>query len=133
MNYANPNQQGYPPPAEMPMNIPGQEAIQPTQPYVQPAQPAPIVNNGANFIADVSVLNIMQTVHPELKSAMINLAIKKFSEDPDFLNYFVMEQFKQQALAHNEQKVNPQTSSEKAGSSKPDAKVVEAGADFSSW
>ena len=132
MNYANPNPQGYQPPVEMPIQ-PTQPVIQPYVQPAQPAQPAPIVNNGANFIADSSVLSIMQTVHPELKSAMINLAIKKFSEESDFLNYFVMEQFKQQALAHNEQKVSPQTSSEKAGSSKPDAKVVEAGADFSSW
>ena len=98
MNYNNPN--GYQPqPGEVPMSQP-------------PIQEVPPINNSVNFMADANVLGLIQMVHPELRSAMINLAIKKFAENPDFANYFVIEQFKSQlqAVAQSEQLPNSSNS-----------------------
>ena len=117
-------QEYYQPPAQA---APYEAPIQPTQPIMNPT----VVNNGANFVADADVLNLMQMVHPELKSAMINLAIKKFSEDPDFNKYFIQEQFKIQlsqnnAVAQTEQLL-------KESKSTVDNTPSQSGMDFSAW
>jgi hypothetical protein len=79
---------------------PAQGYAQPTQPqsFAQAQQQAPQPQsqpNTATFIADDKVLELIQITHPQLASAMINIAIKKFSEDPDFLRYFVKDEFKE--------------------------------------
>jgi len=97
------------------------------QPAPQPApQAVPVVNpNTATFIADVEVLGIIGSVHPELASAMINIAIKKFAEDKDFAAYFVKAEFKKQA------EINSESRKDTPKETPPPAAAT--GSDFSQW
>lgn len=108
MNYQQPDQPQY------------MQSNQPVQP--QATQPAH-VQGSATFTADAKTLQLLASVHPELTSAMINLAIKKFAEEPDFLSYFVKEEYKQMV----EQTV--ETRQEEQPAEQPSA----GGMDFASW
>ena len=69
----------------------------PTQPqgYAQPAQPQAPAQNNVAFIADSKTIEILNVIHPELVTGLINIAIKKFAETEDFHDYFVKDEFKQ--------------------------------------
>jgi hypothetical protein len=134
---------------------PTNQPVQPTQqyqpPYTQPtpqqevpvqghpAQPAPqllqVEPNTNSFIADANVQQLIQMVHPELASAMINIAIKKFSESSDFVNYFMKDEYKEykekenrelQSGAQEEQPSN-------APVSQPASTPAPASIDFAQW
>ena len=102
-----------------------------TQP-VQPAQPpvnstlviTPSTSLDASFIPDSRTREILGMVHGELANAFVNIAIKKFSTDEDFLNYFVKEEFKTQA----EKEVKATQSSPAKEETKSSAAV-----EFGSW
>lgn len=108
-----------------------QPNVAPQQPqgYAQAAQTPPTQPNTATFIIDRKTQEIIGTVHPELVSALVNIAIKKYAGDPDFLDYFVMDQYKDyaQTVADQVQAHQSQT--------KEEPKVQTSGpvADFSSW
>jgi hypothetical protein len=104
-------QQQYQQPAAQPQQ-PQAYAQVPQEPQPEAQSPAP--GNSATFTADVKVLEYIQLVHPELASAMINIAIKKFVETDDFWNYFVKDEFR--AIAQKEQLLkdsNPKKEEEK--------------------
>jgi len=125
MNYTQP-QPSYGQP-QQPHHMVNQEQYQQPVQESSPQQAVPVVNpNTATFIADVEVLSIIGSVHPELASAMINLSIKKFAENPDFASYFVKAEFKKQAeikTAEIQEQKAPQDQTPTQSS----------GADFSSW
>jgi hypothetical protein len=130
----------------------GQQPTQPAQPapvYQPPvpegpnmAQPAPTVGaaptqtqvtirpsepNSTSFVPDSKTREILSSVYPELSNALINIAIKKFSSDPDYLNYFVRDEFKNKAEAEAEQK---QAKPNNASESTPASNNV---TDFAGW
>ncbi len=96
-SYDNNSPQASAPPADnfippaQPQGYAGHQRIQDNQPVMNPAQPQ------SSFIADQRTTELLRTVHPELASAMINIAIKKFARSEDFVAYFVKEEFKAQA------------------------------------
>ena len=109
---------------------PVQQQYQPSTPQQPPVmeptqQPA---SNSATFTADIKVLEYIQMVHPEMASAMINLAIKKFAESEDFWNYFVKDEF--QSVAQKEQLLEKSKSSEPIQEEAPTAAPA---MDFTSW
>jgi len=112
-----------------------QQYTQPQQPqsYTQEQKQSPVANNSATFIADANVLSIIHTVHPELASAMINIAIKKFAIHPDFNNYFVKDEFKE----HIEPEIVPPLQTEQASPQvqieQPSSAPINNGADFTTW
>lgn len=98
-NYPDPNFQPPNSGQPIPQHTQAQPTLHPTQPsgYVNQGQPAlgPTIPQGATFNADAKVLELLATVHPELKSALINIAVKKFAADPDFLNFYVMDAYRE--------------------------------------
>jgi len=62
-------------------------------PTPQMQQLAPAQELGQGFILDSRTRRILSTVHPELVSALINIAVKKFSNEADFKSFFVQDQF----------------------------------------
>jgi len=111
----------------------------PQQPqgYVQPPQAeqpnsTPISNpNSVTFTADNKILELIGMVHPEIASAAISLAIKKFAETEDFWNYFVKDEF--QGVAQKEQLLESSKSEKKKEKEKNDAPTVAPAMDFTSW
>ena len=67
---------------------------QPTQPEYATHQQQPKADT-LTFIIDDNTKDIVKKVHPALASAMINIAIKKFTETEYFINYFVQDKFKE--------------------------------------
>ncbi len=126
-----PGQQPAAPQWEQPQTIPTQQApvYQPpvpgTENYLHLPQPTqeirPPEANGTSFIPDIKTKEILDRTYPELTNALISLAIKKFSEDPDYVAYFVREEFKQMAQesVKEEKKTTPEVSN--------------SGSDFSTW
>jgi len=110
--------------------VPQQQQQQPMgqpMPPQQQAQQSPAPSNSATFTADIKVLEYIQMVHPEMASAMINIAIKKFAESEDFWDYFVKDEFK--SFAQKEQlleKSKPEEKEETPTESTP-------AMDFTSW
>ncbi len=116
--------------------------MNPTQPqYQNPAQyepaPAPPIApatlgaptqvirppeaNGTSFIPDAGTKEILDRTYPEMTNALVNLAIKKYSENSDYAAYFVREEFK--AIAEERTQSIPKKETV--------PKPVEAG--FTSW
>ncbi len=135
-----PNQQAQPvnPQWEQPQSIPNQlppTQMQPQPTGVQAPAPAPSMQeiyairppeaNSSSFVPDVKTKEILERTYPEMVNALVNLAIKKFSEDTDYAAYFVREEFKQLAEASQEQA--------KPKKDKEATPAVKTGADFSSW
>jgi hypothetical protein len=112
----------------------GYQPPAPTQPqgYTQPPQteqPAPQPStNSATFTADTKVLEYIQMVHPEMASAMVNLAIKKFVETDDFWNYFVKDEF--QGVAQKEQLLKESKSDKEEPKQE---QTVAPAMDFTGW
>jgi hypothetical protein len=112
----------------------GYQPPQPSQPQgyaqppasEQPAQPAP---NSVTFTADVKVLELIGMIHPEMASAAISMAIKKFAETEDFWNYFVKDEF--QSVAQKEQLLET-SKSKKEEKEEPQVTTTPA-MDFTSW
>ncbi len=113
---------------EQPQSIPNQGQYAPPVPGTENH---PIVHqdirppeaNASSFIPDVKTKEILDRTYPELTNALINLAIKKFSEDSDYSSYFVREEFKEQAQR-----------AERAQSVKTTVPEKASGAgDFSTW
>jgi hypothetical protein len=120
--HPQPTQPGYQPPApQQPQGY-----AQPPQ-AEQPAQQAP--TNSATFTADPKVLEYITMVHPEMASAMINIAIKKFAETEDFWDYFVKDEFR--SIAQKEQLLKESKPS-KSEESKQEEAVAPA-MDFTGW
>ena len=91
----------------------------------------PVVNpNTATFIADTEVLDIIGKVHPELASAMINLSIKKFTEEHDFIAYFIRPEFKKQAQQVQQENLKK---SDIESPSDGDQPAASSGLDFGTW
>lgn len=111
--------------------IPGQ-APQYMHNQGQPAQgyPTQVRQGTESFNPDEKTATILSSVYPELTNAMICLAIKKFSTSDDFLNYFIREEFKQQAEQEAEQ-INQ--ASAPAAQSAPAAAPSSGGVSFDSW
>ena len=114
---------------------PQQPNVAPQQPqgYAQAAAPqanVPPQPNTASFTADVKTIEILNTVHPELVSALINIAIKKFAENSDFADYFVKDEYKQiMESAIKEQSAQKEQSALKEQSQPTSAPAV----DFAQW
>ncbi len=114
---------------EQPQAIPQQ--LSPTQMAPQPVGVQPQVQqvirpaeaNASSFIPDAKTKEILERTYPEMTNSMINIAIKKFSESTDYVNYFVREEFKQQA----------QESVQEEPKQKATAEDAAAVAGFSSW
>jgi hypothetical protein len=95
----------------------------------QPTQQPP--TNSATFTADTKVLEYITMVHPEMASAMINIAIKKFAETEDFWDYFVKDEF--QKIAQKEQLLK-ESKTDISEKSKPEEEVATTSSiDFTSW
>jgi len=114
-----------------------QPLAQPTQPqaYAQ-AQPSIQPPNTATFNLDAKTREILSTVHPELLNACVNIAIKKFSVNTDFINYYVREEFKHIPEQAKEQLVpeQEQPTTEKVTQAVPtQAPSANKNMDFSSW
>ncbi len=125
MNYQNDFTQGQPAPQTPP--------VQPTQPQGYTQQPAIQPPNTATFNLDTKTREILSSVHPELLNALVNIAIKKFSTDSDFINYFVRDEFKHIAEAHQEQ-IQPDVG--QTGSTKTSTQSTPAAnksMDFTGW
>ncbi len=119
-------QGGQAPQWEQPQNVPQQ--LQPTQ--MQPPVPLnvqpprqeikPPEANASSFIPDTKTREILDRTYPEMTNALINLAIKKYSEDTDYANYFVREEFKavtQQEQETTQTKETPEVKTENSFSS----------------
>ncbi len=139
--YPNYQQPQFAPPAggqtpqwEQPQSVPQQVApvYQPPVPGTEnyPAGPAqtaqeirPPEVNTSSFIPDTKTREILDRTYPELTNALINLAIKKYSEDTDYANYFVREEFKEQV--EHEQPIQKTQEKKEV--------PITPGADFSTW
>jgi hypothetical protein len=66
-------------------------------------------------------------VHPEMASAMINIAVKKFAETEDFWDYFVKDEF--QSVAQKEQLLE----SSKSVKQEETKQEVAPAMDFTGW
>ncbi len=115
---------------EQPQNVPNQLPPTQTQPpaplNVQPPRQEirPPEVNTSSFIPDAKTREILDRTYPELTNALINIAIKKYTEDQDYAAYFVREEFQAQAQEQTqlkEKKENPTPSNPKPAS------------DFSTW
>ncbi len=65
--------------------------------YIQPQAPQPIrvpESNTFSFVPDAYTRSLIEKTYPELTNAFINIAIKKFSEETDYVDYFLKEEFK---------------------------------------
>lgn len=82
---------------------------------------------GYGFKPDAKTIEILKAVHPELADAMICLAVKKFSQGEDYLNYFVQDAFKAQAQ-EEQVRENPAQTQASAPVAKPQSAVS-----FDSW
>lgn len=86
------------------------------QPIQQQAQPA--IQPGITFKLDNKVQEILNSVHPELVNAMVGIAIKKFAQTPEFIDFYVREEFKQvveqQAQQAQSSQATTQTTAPKA-------------------
>ena len=115
---------------------PGYQPAQPTQPqnYAQPPQteqPQSVSPNSVTFTADNKVLEFIGMIHPEMASAAISLAIKKFAETEEFWNYFVRDEF--QAFAQKEQLLESSKSNNKVEEKQESAPASSPAMDFTSW
>ncbi len=116
-------------PQTIPNSFPPTQHTPPTssnvQPPLQPTQeirpPAP---NASSFIPDIKTKEILDRTYPEMSNALINIAIKKFSENSDYVNYFVREEFKQQVTINQEHSTPKEEKTIESKSSQ---------ADFSTW
>ena len=117
-------QSGYQPPApQQPQGY-----AQPPQ-TEQPVQQAP--TNSATFTADPKVLEYITMVYPEMASAMINIAIKKFAETEDFWDYFVKDEF--QKIAQKEQLLKESKTNMSEKSKTEEEVATTSTIDFTSW
>ncbi len=112
-------------PQSIPQQLPPTQMAPPQPVGVQPpAQQVirPPEANSSTFVPDVKTKEILDRTYPEMLNAMVNLALKKFSEDPDYAAYFVREEFRSIAEAKTV-KEEPKQATKNSGSQ----------ADFSSW
>jgi len=130
------NSGGYQPHQQHP--TPGNQPMPPTQP-TQPSQPAPQTQpapnpNSVTFTADAKVLELIGMVHPELASAMISLAVKKFSEESDFVNYFVLDEYKNTIIEQNTDQQGPSSNDTNTTSTQVNTEQsAQPSMDFTSW
>jgi hypothetical protein len=132
MQYQNDYMQPQPTAPTQPQG--GYQPPQPQQPqgYAQPPvveQEQKVSPNSVTFTADVKVLELIGMIHPEMASAAISMAIKKFAETEDFWNYFVKDEF--QSVAQKEQLL--ETSKSKKEESKEESSAVAPAMDFTGW
>jgi len=109
------------------MNYTSPAPTQPTQPqaYTQPAPQAQVPNN-VTFVADSKTVELLNVIHPELVTGLINIAIKKFAETSDFHDYFVKDEFKQILPI-------PQKEPQKNNEPQEAAPAATSTVDFASW
>ena len=65
------------------------------QPHQQtPQYNAPAQVQQATVVFDQETQEILNSVYPEMKNALVNLAIKRFSKEPEFVEYFLMKELR---------------------------------------
>ena len=64
------------------------------QNFNQPQQTGNLPND-IKFKADTETIEILRNCYPELREALINFAIKKFKETPDYNNYFLNKEMRE--------------------------------------
>ncbi len=127
----SPGQPQWEQPQAIPQQLPPTQMASPQPVGVQPPQPQvqqairPAEANASSFIPDAKTKEILERTYPEMTNSMINIAIKKFSENTDYVNYFVRDEFKQQA----QESIESVQEEPKSAASKDTADV----AGFSSW
>jgi hypothetical protein len=132
--YYNPMNQGYQGggndggqgPIPAPQGAP--QYIQEQQPNVQIRPPEP---NGTSFVPDADTRSILDSVHPELLNAAINVAIKKFSATEEFVGFYVRSEYRSNA-EENREKIN-EIAKEKQSAAKEQSAPAKQAMDFSSW
>jgi len=128
MQYQNNQNVPYQPP--VPENagvIPSpQQSVPPAH---EPIQPQPEINpNAVTFTSDSKVMELIGMIHPEMASAAISLAIKKFAETDEFWKYFVLDEY--QSFAQKEQLLENSKSQKEVQTETPTAAPA---MDFTSW
>ncbi len=128
--YAQPQSPGQPQweqPQAIPQQLPPTQMAPPQPVGVQPQVQQtirPAEANASSFIPDAKTKEILERTYPEMTNSMINIAIKKFSESTDYVNYFIRDEFKQQVREAQE---SVQEEPQKTPAKENDA------AGFSSW
>ena len=69
-------------------------------------QPAGNIPNEIRFKADTETIEILKNCYPELREALINLAIKKFKETPEYYNYFLNKDLRDSQIIESDQNLN---------------------------
>jgi len=116
-------QEYYQPPQEAPQYI--QEQTQPEY-VIRPPEPS-----SASFVPDNDTKKILDSVHPELLNAAINIAIKKFSASEEFVGFYVKSEYREIA-EENKEKID-EVAKEKQVAKKEQSAPKEQNMDFSSW
>jgi hypothetical protein len=94
------------------------------QPHIEINQP-----HSVSFIPDKETEGIIQSTHPELNNAMINIAIKKFALTDEFVNFYTKLEYKVAAETKAAEQAPKQ---EKKQEAQTQANTPPA-MDFSSW
>lgn len=102
-----------------------QEQSQPEY-VIRPPEPS-----NASFVPDSDTKKILDSIHPELLNAAINIAIKKFSATDEFVGFYVREEARAQAEA-NQESIN-EVAKEKQVAKKEQSAPQKQSMDFSSW
>jgi len=70
------------------------------QPQYQPAQQAALaqqpVQRKTQIIYDEEVKEIFESTYPEMVSALVNIAVKKYAKSSEFKNYFLRKDLRSQ-------------------------------------
>ena len=64
------------------------------------------LSNEIKFRADSETIEILKNCYPELREALINLAIKKFKETTEYYNYFLNKELRDSQMIESDQNLN---------------------------
>ncbi len=116
----------YQPPVQQAPVAPVQTAPHPSM-TIKPSEP-----NSSTFVPDAKTRELLSRVHPELTNALINIAIKKFSTESDFLNYFIRDEFRK-VVEKELELVVPSTGDTGGTTTQPVSEVGSTPVEFGSW
>ena len=102
--------------------------VQPTQPLII----TPSAPDSASFMPDLKTQEILDQTYPEILNAMVNIAIKKFSLDPEFYNFYLKDSLKD-SLTIPEKQEEIKTSSAPSNQGTGKAPTSGPSMDFTSW